>query len=103
MIIPERFSARFYPRMSMVVALSAMENNTLKGFQSLTISVTGAAINLVLILVLNFIYNKIAAWLTDKELHRSQHLTMTQFFILKTERAKTEFISTLYPFTPSKI
>ena len=55
----------------MVVALSAVDNNTLKGFQSLTIAVTGAGINLILILVLNFIYNKIAAWLTDKELHRS--------------------------------
>ena len=54
----------------MVVALSAVDNNTLKGFQSLTIAVTGAGINLILILVLNFIYNKIAAWLTDKELHR---------------------------------
>ena len=71
----------------MVVALSAVDNNTLQGFQSLTIAVTGAGINLILILVLNFIYNKIAAWLTDKELHRSQHLTMTQFFILETERA----------------
>ena len=29
----------------MVVALSALENNTIKGFQSLTISITGAAIN----------------------------------------------------------
>ena len=58
------------PRMSMVVALSAVDNHTLKGFQSLTIAVTGAGINLILILVLNFIYNKIAAWLTDKELHR---------------------------------
>ena len=56
--------------MSMVVALSAVDNNTIQGFQSLTIAVTGAGINLILILVLNFIYNKIAAWLTDKELHR---------------------------------
>ena len=56
----------------MVVALSAVDNNTLKGFQSLTISVTGASINLILILVLNFIYNKIAVWLTDKELHRQE-------------------------------
>lgn len=60
------------PRMSMVVALSAVDNHTLKGFQSLTIAVTGAGINLILILVLNFIYNKIAVWLTDKELHRSK-------------------------------
>ena len=57
-------------RMSMIVALSALENNTIKGFQSLTISITGAAINLVMILVLNFVYNKVAIWLTDKELHR---------------------------------
>ena len=55
----------------MIVALSTIENDTLKGFQSLTISVTGAAINLIIILVLNFVYNKIAKWLTDQELHRS--------------------------------
>ena len=56
--------------MSMVVALSAVDSDTIKGFQSLTISITGAAINLVIILIFNFIYTKIAVWLTDKELHR---------------------------------
>ena len=65
--------------MSMVVALSAVDNNTLKGFQSLTIAVTGAGINLILILVLNFIYNKIAVWLTDKELHRSRKITIENY------------------------
>ena len=34
------------------------------------ISVTGALINLVLILILSFLYGRIAVWLTDKELHR---------------------------------
>ena len=40
------------------------------GFESLMISVTGALINLVLILFLSFLYDRIAVWLTDKELHR---------------------------------
>ena len=40
------------------------------GFESLAISVTGALINLIMILILSFFYNRIAVWLTDKELHR---------------------------------
>ena len=39
---------------------------------SLFISVTGASINLVLILIFNYIYEYIAIWLTEKELHRTQ-------------------------------
>ena len=75
-------------RMSMIVALSAFDKNdrlqgninyfdlifnkliNYSGFESLTISLTGALINLVLILVLSFLYDRIAVWLTDKELHR---------------------------------
>jgi len=59
-------------RMSMVVALSAIDDATFKDFSSLTISITGAAINLIIILILNVIYDKIAIWLTNKELHRTQ-------------------------------
>ena len=33
---------------------------------------TGAGINLVLILIMNYIYNLLAFWLTEKELHRTQ-------------------------------
>ena len=33
---------------------------------------TGAAINLVLILIFNYIYEFLAVWLTEKELHRTQ-------------------------------
>ena len=33
---------------------------------------TGAAINLVLILIFNYIYEFLAIWLTEKELHRTQ-------------------------------
>ena len=54
----------------MVVALSAIDDATFKDFSSLTISITGAAINLIIILILNVIYDKIAIWLTNKELHR---------------------------------
>ena len=75
-------------RMSMIVALSAFDKNdrlqgninyfdlifnkliNYSGFESLTISLTGALINLILILVLSFLYDRIAVWLTDKELHR---------------------------------
>ena len=33
---------------------------------------TGASINLFLILIFNFVYESIALWLTEKELHRTQ-------------------------------
>ena len=39
---------------------------------SLFISISGASINLVLILIFNYIYEFVAVWLTEKELHRSQ-------------------------------
>jgi len=59
-------------RMSMVVALATVNDSTIKSNWSLFISMTGAAINLVLILVFNYIYELLAFWLTDKELHRTQ-------------------------------
>ena len=39
---------------------------------SLIVSGTGALINLVAILILNYLYNYIAIWLTEKEFHRTQ-------------------------------
>ena len=59
-------------RMSMIVALSTLNYQTIKGYWSLLISFTGAGINLIFILMFNLVYNKIAIWLTDKELHRTQ-------------------------------
>ena len=59
-------------RMSMVAALAAVNDSTIKSNWSLFISMTGAAINLVLILVFNYIYKFLAIWLTGKELHRTQ-------------------------------
>ena len=59
-------------RMSMVVALAAVSDTTIKSNWSLFISMTGASINLVLILIFNYIYESIAMWLTEKELHRTQ-------------------------------
>ena len=59
-------------RMSMIVALSTLNYQTIKGYWSLLISFTGAGINLVFILIFNLLYNKIAVWLTDKELQRTQ-------------------------------
>ena len=38
--------------------------------KSLTITITGATLNLILILIMNYFYSKIAEWLTDRELHR---------------------------------
>jgi len=59
-------------RMSMIVALAAVKDNTIKGNWSIFISVTGAAINLVLILIFNYFYEMFALWLTEKELQRTQ-------------------------------
>jgi len=59
-------------RMSMVAALAAVHDSTIKSNWSLFISMTGAAINLVLILIFNYIYEFLAIWLTEKELHRTQ-------------------------------
>eukprot|EP00092_Neocalanus_flemingeri_P069742 GFUD01085523.1.p1 GENE.GFUD01085523.1~~GFUD01085523.1.p1 ORF type:complete len:945 (+),score=222.25 GFUD01085523.1:241-3075(+) len=59
-------------RMSMVAALAAVNDSTIKSNWSLFISMTGAAINLVLILIFNYIYEFLAIWLTEKELHRTQ-------------------------------
>ena len=39
---------------------------------SIFITTTGATINLILIMFFNFIYESIAVWLTEKELHRTQ-------------------------------
>ncbi len=59
-------------RMSMIAALNAVEEETIKGNASLFISATGACINLLCILVFNQIYNYIAVWMTDLELNRTQ-------------------------------
>jgi len=59
-------------RMSMVVALAAVHDSTIRGNWSLFISMTGAGINLVLILMFNWFYEQLAVWLTEKELRRTQ-------------------------------
>jgi len=59
-------------RMSMVAALAAVNDSNIKSNWSLFISMTGAGINLVLILIFNYIYEFLATWLTEKELHRTQ-------------------------------
>ncbi|XP_040571122.1 anoctamin-1 isoform X1 [Lepeophtheirus salmonis] len=62
-------------RMSMVVALSLVNEETIKSHASLFISSTGASINLVCILIFNQVYGYVAIQLTELELHRTQ----TQF------------------------
>ena len=62
-------------RMAMVVALSTVEgklSNTLLRFEGLIVSMTASALTLTAILILNFLYTRVAVWLTDKELHRWQ-------------------------------
>merc|ERR1719427_2488965 len=59
-------------RMSMVVALAAVSDNLIKSNWSLFISMTGASINLVPILIFNYLYEWLAVWLTEQELHRTQ-------------------------------
>ena len=59
----------------MVVALSTVEgklSNTLLRFEGLIVSMTASALTLTAILILNFLYTRVAVWLTDKELHRWQ-------------------------------
>ena len=64
-----------YCRMAIVVALSTVEgklSNTLLRFEGLIVSMTASALTLTAILILNFLYTRVAVWLTDKELHRWQ-------------------------------
>ena len=59
-------------RMSMVAALASVEDRNIRGNWSLFNLITAGGINLVLILIFNYIYEFLATWLTDKELHRTQ-------------------------------
>jgi len=61
------FVAIIIYRMSMVVTVNSVGDNT-----SLFITVTAAMINLVFILIFNVVYDMIAVWITEKELHRTQ-------------------------------
>ena len=54
-------------RMSMVLVVHSMGESA-----GLFITVTAASINLVFILIFNVIYDLIAIWITEKELHRTQ-------------------------------
>merc|ERR550519_3241139 len=61
----------FY-RISMVAAFIAVDDSHIKSHFSNIITGTGAAINLICILIFNFVYNYVAKWLTEMELHRTQ-------------------------------
>ena len=56
-------------KMSMLVALNALEDKFIKNNYSMVIAATGALINLIVILTFNFGYKFVAKWLTEKELH----------------------------------
>lgn len=60
-------------RMSMVAALSLVDQDSIKSNANLFISATGATINLVCILIVNQIYGYVAEWLTELELNRTQN------------------------------
>ena len=59
-------------KMSMLVALNALEDKFIKNNYSMVIAATGALINLIVILTFNFGYKFVAKWLTEKELHRTE-------------------------------
>ena len=59
-------------RIAMIVALAAVNDNTIRSNWSIFISMTGACLNLILILIFNYFYEIIAIWLTEKELRRTQ-------------------------------
>ena len=58
--------------MAVVTAMDSLEAGDMKDNSGLIISVTGAIINLILILLFNMIYDKLALWLTKRELLRTQ-------------------------------
>lgn len=58
--------------MAMVTALGSISEGDIKKNSSLIVSVTGAIINLILIIVFNMLYDKLAVWLTKIELLRTQ-------------------------------
>merc|ERR550519_122134 len=64
--------------MSMIVALTALDDNTIKSNYSIFISTTGAAINLILILIFNYFYEYVAMWLTEQELKERQKAQLRQ-------------------------
>ena len=59
-------------RMSMILALSTVDEENIQANASLFISTTGAAINLVCIMIVNQIYSYFAVYLTEWELIRTQ-------------------------------
>ena len=59
-------------RMSMVLTLNLVSEDTIKSNASLFISTTAACINLVCILLISHIYEKLAVKLTELELNRTQ-------------------------------
>lgn len=50
-----------------------MFNHTDSDWKTLLIPATAAVFDLIIILVLNFIYDHLALWLTKLEYHRTQH------------------------------
>jgi len=61
------FVAIIIYRLSMVAVVNGFGENN-----SMIISITAASINLTFILIFNVVYDLVAIWITEKELHRTQ-------------------------------
>ncbi|CAF0838748.1 unnamed protein product [Didymodactylos carnosus] len=59
-------------RISMKAAIRSTPNEFVKRYSPHIVSITGALINLVVIIALSSLYEKIAIWLTDYEIHRTE-------------------------------
>lgn len=55
------------------IASEKIYSNSDPNFNTLAIPATSAVLELSLILILNYFYERVAIWLTEKELHRTQN------------------------------
>ncbi|XP_070544484.1 anoctamin-4-like isoform X5 [Ptychodera flava] len=66
-------------RIAVSAAIASTGDDFASTYSSLITTVTASCINLVLILILNRIYEKIAVWLTDLEMHRTETMWEDSF------------------------
>nr|XP_006823057.1 PREDICTED: anoctamin-4-like [Saccoglossus kowalevskii] len=59
-------------RIAVSSAIAATASGFVSSYSSIITTCTASVINLVLIMILNKIYEKIAVWLTDMEMHRTE-------------------------------
>ncbi|XP_077999893.1 anoctamin-4-like isoform X2 [Glandiceps talaboti] len=66
-------------RIAVSAAIAATGNDFASSYSSLITTCTASVINLTLILILNRIYEKVAIWLTDLEMHRTETMWEDSF------------------------